>query len=101
MVGTLPGFVFTPAGVVELAARDTGERWLMEPGRWTGTGQSGKKYDEPGVRMADAGTPAAFLDGTTDELARWLWGRGPEPEGGRGDESVLGALREARSAGMN
>ncbi|WP_244903823.1 hypothetical protein [Ornithinimicrobium cerasi] len=51
--------------------------------------------------MVDAGTPAAFLDGTTDELARWLWGRGPEPEGGRGDELVLRALREDRSVGIN
>ena len=97
--GTNPGFEFRPtSGIVELRASD-GASWLVQPGRWGGTGQSGKEYDEPGAVLADEGNPAATVDGTVEELYRWLWGRGGEPAAS-GDDTALAALREARDQGM-
>ncbi|HQA31217.1 MAG TPA: maleylpyruvate isomerase family mycothiol-dependent enzyme [Propioniciclava tarda] len=97
--GTNPGFELRPVtGVVELVASDGG-RWLLQPGRWIGTGQSGKTYDEPGVVLVADGEPAASITATADTLDRWLWGRGPEPEAS-GDQESLDALRAAVAPGM-
>lgn len=97
---TLPGFAFTPSeGAVELVATDLDRTWQVQPGRWLGTGQSGKAYDEPGV-LLEAGDVLATVVGTAQELDRWLWGRGPEPETS-GDDATLDALRAARAQGMN
>ncbi len=99
--GTLPGFVFTAReGSVELLAEDLGRRWLLQPGRWTGVGQSGTSYDEPGVVIVDDGTPTAQVQGSAEALYRWLWGRGDAPAF-TGDEGALAALREARDQGMD
>ena len=99
--GTVPGFTFTPAaGVVELTATDPGRSWLLQPGRWQGVGESGKEYDVPGVIFAGEGEPKAHLRGTTEQLDRWLWGRGEEPEAS-GDAESLDAVRAAQSQGMN
>lgn len=100
--GTQPGFVLRPVGgVVELAATDLGRSWSVQPGRWTGVGQSGRAYDEPGV--VRAGVPVApavaTVTGSAEELARWLWGRGPEPRT-EGESEALEALREVQRAGM-
>ena len=99
--GTQPGFVFVPgAERVALLATDGGS-WLAEPGRWQGVGQSGKVYDVPGARLVrddDASAPAR-LEGTAEAMARWLWGRGPEPAAS-GSGAALAALREARDQGM-
>lgn len=101
--GTLPGFTFTPVGgVVELATTDAEESWSVEAGRWQGVGESGKSYDEPGARLTtavEAGEPAASVSGTAEQIALWLWGRGPEPTAS-GDEETLAALRAAQSCGM-
>ena len=94
-VRALPG-----AERVALLATDGGS-WLAEPGRWQGVGQSGKVYDVPGARLVrddDASAPAR-LEGTAEAMARWLWGRGPEPAAS-GSGAALAALREARDQGM-
>ena len=103
--GTQPGFIFVPgAERVALLATDGGS-WLVEPGRWQGVGQSGKVYDVPGVRLVRDGAPdspegaAARVEGTAEALARWLWGRGPEPVVS-GSDTALAPLRQARDEGM-
>lgn len=97
--GTLPGFTFEPsAGVVELRPSDAEPR-LVVGGRWRGTGQSGKSYDEPGITFASEAEPVATISGSAEELYRWLWGRGPEPSAS-GDESALDAVRAAQAQGM-
>ncbi|WP_342372717.1 maleylpyruvate isomerase family mycothiol-dependent enzyme [Propioniciclava soli] len=101
--GTLPGFTFTPvAKPVALVATDADATLVVQGGRWRGTGESGKEYDEPGVLLMaerDAAAPAASATGTAEQLALWLWGRGPEPAT-EGDEASLTALRQVQEAGM-
>ena len=97
--GTNPGFEFHPgAGVVELRLSDAEPR-LVVGGRWRGTGQSGKEYDEPGIAFTSGVEPVASLSGTAEELYRWLWGRGPEPAAS-GDQTALDAVRAAQAQGM-
>ncbi len=98
--GTRPGFTFVPqSGAVQLVATDTGGPWTLQPGRWRGTGRSGRSYDEPGVVLAgDAAEAVAEVSGTADQLYRWLWCRGPEPTTS-GDPEALAALREAQEQG--
>ena len=103
--GTQPGFGFTPqGGAVRLVATDRvpaqGDgAWTLQPGRWRGTGRSGREYDEPGVVLAGDGADAvAELRGSVQELYRWLWGRGAEPSAS-GDPEALAALREAQAQG--
>lgn len=99
--GTLPGFGFTAAsGPVALQATDLGRSWLVQPGRWRGTGHSGKQYDQPGAILAhNGGDPVASFTGTAADLDRWLWGRGPEPAS-TGDASAIEAMRAAQEVGM-
>ncbi|MFZ0529927.1 MAG: maleylpyruvate isomerase family mycothiol-dependent enzyme [Propionicimonas sp.] len=98
--GTLPGFELVEVGgPVELVASDLDSSWLAQPGRWRGTGESGRRYDQPGAVLAAAGQPVARITGTAEELDRWLWGRGAEPEAS-GDLPSLDALRAAQAEGM-
>lgn len=97
--GTLPGFTFAPTvGRVALLASDTGDSWVVQPGRWRGTGESGKEYDVPGAVLAE-GEAAANVTGTAEELMRWLWGRGPRPAAS-GPTGDLEALDEVVAQGM-
>lgn len=97
--GTNPGFAFHPgAGVVELQPSDAKPR-LVVGGRWRGTGQSGKSYDEPGIVFTSEADPVATISGTAEEIYRWLWGRGPEPATS-GDQEALDAVRAAQAQGM-
>ena len=97
--GTLPGFEFVPSsGPVALLASDTGDRWVVQSGRWQGVGQSGKSYDVPGARLTD-GEGAATVTGTAEQLMRWLWGRGARPAAS-GPTADLDALDEAVAQGM-
>lgn len=98
--GTLPGFEFTPAdSVVALTLTDVGRTVLLRPGRWRGVGESGKIYDEPGILRITDLTPDAAFAGTADEVDRWLWGRGPEPEAD-GDAAALDAVRAVVAEGI-
>ena len=97
--GTNPGFEFHPGeGVVELRPSDAEPR-LVVGGRWRGTGQSGKEYDEAGLVFASGAQPVASIGGTAEELYRWLWGRGPEPAAS-GDRTALAAVRAAQAQGL-
>lgn len=68
---------YAPAAIVALEASDTGDRWLAEVGRWSGTGpDSGQVFDWPCCRPAGGGLPAASATAPAEELALWAWGRG-------------------------
>lgn len=100
--GTVPGFQFVPTGgVVELVASDLGRTWQVQPGRWRGVGESGRAYHVAGARLTDDHRAAAVahVAGTAEQLDRWLWSRGDEPETS-GDEVALDALRACRAEGM-
>ncbi len=98
--GTQPGFEFVPSDhVVALTLSDAERTVLVRPGRWRGVGQSGKSYDEPGMLRITDLPPTAGLAGTTEELDRWLWGRGPEPEAD-GEQAALDAVRSVQAAGI-
>lgn len=98
--GTQPGFEFVPSDhVVALTLSDAERTVLVRPGRWRGVGQSGKSYDEPGMLRITDLPPTAGLAGTSEELDRWLWGRGPEPEAD-GDQAALDAVRVVQAAGI-
>src|SRR5690606_15668192 len=72
---------YEPLAVVELAATDAGARWLVEIGRWFGTGpESGNAFDMArAVRADDGAAAAASVSASAEQLARWAWGRAPEP----------------------
>lgn len=98
--GTLPGFEFHPdEGVVALTLTDLGGTMLLRPGRWRGVGQSGTRYDEPGILQVTELGPTAGWAGTAEQLDRWLWGRGAEPEAD-GDETALDAVRALVAQGI-
>ena len=97
--GTQPGFEFQPTGgIVQLSAADADPR-LIVGGLWIGTGRSGKQYQEPGAAFVADGESVATITGTAEELARWVWGRGPEPATD-GAREALGAVRAAQKQGM-
>lgn len=64
-------------GVIEFVASDTGDRWLVDIGRFHGTGaQSGKEFDLPRARRAEEGsTVTGTVTGSVEDLALWAWGR--------------------------
>ena len=98
--GTLPGFTFEPAdAVVALTLTDVSRTVLLRPGRWRGVGQSGKSYDEPGILRVTDLPPTAGFAGTAEEVDRWLWGRGTEPEAD-GDPAALDAVRAVQAVGI-
>jgi uncharacterized protein (TIGR03083 family) len=82
MWGWMPGWAsYEPQAVVELAATDTGQTWLVEIGHWFGVGpESGKSFDETRATRAAGGEPvSASVTGTAEHLARWAWVRQPGP----------------------
>ncbi len=63
--------------VAEFVASDTGQRWLVDVGHWTGTSRkSGKEFDEPRAVRSAGGAPIVTVAGPVQELARWAWTRG-------------------------
>jgi uncharacterized protein (TIGR03083 family) len=105
--GTPPWAAFTPGdGVVEVMATDAGRRWLIRPGRFTGTSpNSGKDYDEPTLDvLADDVSPgeaSAAVHGAAGRLDLWLWGRAPvEGLDVSGDRATLDGLAAVVAAGV-
>ncbi len=96
--GTLPGFVFTPVGGLVALEPSDAAPLLVQPGRWTGVGESGTFYDQPGAVIVDHGEPVGRFSGSAEDLARWLWGRGSEPSSD-GDAAALDVVRELQAQG--
>lgn len=79
MWGWMPDWAGHEAlAVAEFVATDTGQRWLVEIGHWTGTGpESGKQFDEPrAVRAAADAQPSVTVSAPVRDLALWAWTRG-------------------------
>jgi uncharacterized protein (TIGR03083 family) len=74
---------------VDVVAHDTGDRWRVATGRWSGMSpNTATAYtDEPLVDVVDdaAGAADATLTGAAAAIDAWLWGRGSraalEPSG--------------------
>jgi uncharacterized protein (TIGR03083 family) len=88
---------FRSDATVDLVASDTGQRWQVEFGRWTGVGpESGTTFDEPrAVRStvdssapvtSGLGTSGATVAAPVVTLATWAWRRGGDVtiDGGAG-----------------
>ncbi|MFK5635427.1 MULTISPECIES: maleylpyruvate isomerase family mycothiol-dependent enzyme [unclassified Ornithinimicrobium] len=81
--------------VVALVADDTQDRWLVDVGRWTGTGpESGTEFDWPFARRSTGGAPTVTVTGSVQDLALWAWGRGGsvQVEGSRPGVEAVDAL---------
>jgi uncharacterized protein (TIGR03083 family) len=108
MYGGVPGWgTFAPAspGAVRVHAVDTGDSWLVTPGRFTGTDPGDHvSYDEPCLQIAerDAGEQAAAqIAGGAADLDCWLWHRPPVgPVERSGDADVLGSLDAVIAPGI-
>lgn len=89
--------------VVEVVATDTGHRWAVRLGRWTGTGpQSGTEFDEATAVVDDSpGVVAtARVAGTAAALDLALWGRGGDGVERSGDADALAVLDEVVAVGV-
>lgn len=95
----------TPGGVVELRATDTGERWLLELFRWSGSAWGQDFENQIGGRRATAaqadGTaePVAWVTGPVQELDLLVWSR-PASVERSGDEGVLADLQALGDFGI-
>ncbi|GAA5163185.1 maleylpyruvate isomerase family mycothiol-dependent enzyme [Ornithinimicrobium tianjinense] len=90
---------------VEIVASETGDRWLVEVGRWSGTGpESGRTFDEPRARRLsgeiEPGMPRATVTGTVQDLALWAWGRG-DAVTVQGPEAAVRAVTDLAERGIN
>lgn len=101
MWGWLPDWAtYRPQALTRLVATDTGQEWLVEVGRWTGTGpESGREFDEIRAARAGEGEPVATVSGTATALDLWCWGRGADVITS-GDDAAL-ALLDALSHGID
>jgi uncharacterized protein (TIGR03083 family) len=109
MYGGVPDWgTFTPddAGLtVELKTTDTGARWLVTLGVFTGTDPGGTSYDEPEIQVAD-GDPGAKaageVTGAAADLDCWLWHRPPiGPVDRSGNLEALSRFQSATASGIN
>jgi uncharacterized protein (TIGR03083 family) len=109
MYGWLPEwgrFTPDPGGTVRLRATDTGDSWLVTPGRFTGTDpDDGTSYEEAAVSAAgsDSGAAAAAeISGTAADLDCWLWHRAPVGAVQRsGDPGAIGGFDTAIGPGIS
>lgn len=77
MWGWMPGWAqYESLATCAFVASDTGQRWLVDVGHWTGTSPSGKQYDVPRAVRASGGAAVATASGTVADLALWAWTRG-------------------------
>lgn len=106
--GAPPWGTFAPeeGRMVQLAATDTGDSWLVGLGRLTGIDPAdGTAVDESDIRVLDhrdSGEAAARISGTAADLDCWLWHR---PTLGQiehtGDAEVLAAFTSVVSFPIN
>jgi uncharacterized protein (TIGR03083 family) len=80
MFGGAPGWATTStadAPIGRLATTDTGARWLVQVGSWSGTSPNTQRTytDEPMLVLVDAGQPSFEITGTARDLDAWMWNR--------------------------
>ena len=101
-----PGFRFTAATdqVIRIRATDTGDSWMVRPGRWSrpdaGDDQTG---DLPGLEVIGRTTDpvGAELLGSAADLDCWLWNRPPNgPLDQIGDSRLHRLLAAVVEAGV-
>lgn len=78
MSGGPPGWATTtaPDGPVgRLATTDTGARWVVQVGHWSGTStNTGNTYtDEPTLLLVPGGPLSFEITGTAGDLDAWMW----------------------------
>lgn len=78
MWGWMPDWAeYRSLAVAEFVATDTGRRWSVEIGHWTGTGpESGNQFDVPRAVRAGGGEPTVTVSAPVQDLALWAWTRG-------------------------
>jgi uncharacterized protein (TIGR03083 family) len=91
---------------LRIAAADTGDRWMINIGHFSGTDpDDGRAYDRQGIQVTDAGPgaePAATISGDAGDLDCWLWGRSPLGAVERsGDAAVLRDFDAVLAGGVN
>ncbi len=107
--GELPAWgMFTGNGgrSLRVTAADTGDFWMIEIGRFTGTDpDDGRVYDDTGIQVTGKGSgaePAAAISGDAADLDCWLWGRpGLGALERSGDDAVLHDFDEIIAQGVN
>ncbi len=106
-------FTAIGSGEVRVSTTDTGDTWVVAPGRWTGVdpdvgsghgGGGGDGVDQPGLRVTvpDPGADvAATVMGAAADLDCWLWGRPTVGSLDRsGDPAVLAAVESVLEYGI-
>lgn len=92
------------SGAVQIHSTDTDDRWLVLPGRLTGTEPDSRtRVDEGSMQLlgADAGQPAATVRGAAADLDHWLWNRPTSaPLESDGDPAALRALGDVIAEGL-
>ncbi|WP_109508945.1 maleylpyruvate isomerase family mycothiol-dependent enzyme [Nocardioides speluncae] len=76
--GCPPWGTFTPSDTaIRVDVTDTGDSMLVVFGRFTGTDEDGKSYDEDDINVVESlpGEPVATMSGTAEALDTWLWRR--------------------------
>jgi len=105
MWAELPSWAsFVPGeGVFAIQATDTGNLWLVELGRMSGTStNTGKTYDEPSVAMLEPGARPSDAQGrgSAADLDLWLWNRGTVGIERSGSEAVLDRMAALIATGV-
>jgi uncharacterized protein (TIGR03083 family) len=108
MYGGLPewgSFTPTPGRTLRIHATDTGDTWLVELGRFTGTDPGATSYDEPDIHTNadDPGGPTtAVISASAADLDCWLWHR---PAAGlierSGDPGAISHFESAIAPGID
>ncbi len=76
MWGWMPdGAAYRTEAVVEFVAADTGQRWLVEAGRWSVRSADGDAAEGPRANRAHSGAPSATVTAPVVDLALWAWTR--------------------------
>jgi uncharacterized protein (TIGR03083 family) len=101
MWGWMPAdATYEARAVVEFVATDTGQRWLVSVGSWTGPPmESGNPVEAPRAVRATAGEPTATVRAPVVDLALWAWTRGDAVQIS-GRPPALAALEALLEQGM-
>ncbi len=100
--GDLPEWAgFFPDGSSGRIVLDGFDSWSFVLGHFRGTSpNTGKRYDEPALRLEDVANPTITIAGIASDMDLWLWGRAPaDPLSIAGDRSVADQVRRAAAAG--